>query len=123
MIKLTEDIPVEALSKLIIHGIQEKKGKEVISLDVSKLKEAVTDNFIICHADTTTQVRAIANSVEEEVKKATGMRPWKIEGYEHAQWILLDYVNVVVHVFLRDLRTFYGLEELWNDSVKTEYKD
>ena len=121
MIKPLDFIPAETLSEFIIHGIQEKKGKDLVKLDINHLKEAVTKMFFICHADSTTQVRAIAGAVEEEVKKAAGVRPWRIEGYEHAQWILLDYVDVVVHVFLKDLRGFYGLEELWNDAVKTEY--
>ncbi len=106
----------DTLKNWVIEGIKEKKGKNIVVLDLRKMKEAVTDYFIICHGDSTTQVKAIAESVDEEVHKALGVRAWQIEGRENASWVLVDYGDVVAHVFLRDIREFYNLEDLWNDA-------
>lgn len=106
------------LNEAIVFGILEKKGKNVVILDLRQLKEAVADWFIVCEGDSSTQVRAIADSVSEEVKKVLGERPWHVEGSENAQWVLLDYVNTVVHVFQPATRAFYGLENLWSDAEK-----
>lgn len=106
------------LNEAIVFGILEKKGKNVVILDLRQLKEAVADWFIVCEGDSSTQVRAIADSVSEEVKKSIGERPWHVEGSENAQWVLLDYVNTVVHVFQPATRAFYGLENLWSDAEK-----
>lgn len=106
------------LNEAIVFGILEKKGKNVVILDLRQLKEAVADWFILCEGDSSTQVRAIADSVSEEVKKVLGERPWHVEGSENAQWVLLDYVNTVVHVFQPATRAFYGLENLWSDAEK-----
>ena len=76
--------------------------------------------FIVCHATSTTQVRAIAGSIEEEVRKLMQSKPWHVEGIEHSQWVLMDYVNTVVHVFLKDLREYYRVEDLWNDAQRTD---
>ena len=83
---------------------------------------SVSDYFVICHAESTTQVKAIANSVEDEIYKATQQEPWRKEGLEHGEWILLDYVDVVVHVFRTDKREFYGMEDLWGDAEIKMYK-
>ncbi len=104
------------LSELAIHGIQEKKGNEIVRLDLRNLHSSVSDYFVICHAESGTQVKAIANSVEEEIYKAIKQEPYRKEGFEHAEWILLDYVDVVVHIFKTDKRQFYGIEELWGDA-------
>jgi ribosome-associated protein len=109
-----------SIEQYIIHGIQEKKGKSITMLNLTKLKDRVTDTFIIAEAESSTQLKAIADSVIEEVKKASGERPWSVEGLENAQWILLDYVDVVVHLFQPQYREFYGIEELWNDAVRTD---
>ena len=109
--------------KTIIHAIQEKKGDEIVSLDLRKIPEAVSDFFIICSAGSSTQVKAIADYVEEQVSKACGEIPFKHEGHQGAQWILIDYVNVVVHVMQTEPRKFYRLEEMWSDAPQTEHKD
>jgi len=110
------------ISELAIHGIQEKKGNEIVRLDLRNLNSSVTDYFVVCHADSTTQVKAIANSIEDEIFKATQQEPWRKEGLEYGEWILLDYVDVVVHVFRTDKREFYGVEELWGDAEIKYYK-
>jgi ribosome-associated protein len=107
--------------KTIIHAIQEKKGEKIVSLDLRKIPEAVADFFIICEATNNTQLKAIADSVEFEVKKTCGELPYKHEGRQGQQWILIDYVNVVVHVMLEEPRKFYGLEEMWSDAPAMEH--
>ena len=107
--------------KTIIHAIQEKKGERIVSLDLRKIPEAVADFFIICEATNNTQLKAIADSVEYEVKKNCGELPYKHEGRQGEQWILVDYVNVVVHIMLEEPRKFYGLEEMWSDAPAMEH--
>jgi ribosome-associated protein len=109
------------LFKIIIHAIQEKKGEKIVSLDLKKIPEAVTDFFIICEASNPIQLKAIADFVEEEVKKKCGENPYKHEGRQGEQWILIDYVNVVVHIMLEEPRKFYKLEEMWNDAAIMEH--
>ena len=109
------------LFKTIIHAIQEKKGENIISLDLRKIPEAVADFFIICEATNTTQLKAIADSVEELVKKTCGELPYKHDGRQSEQWILIDYVNSVVHVMLPEPRKFYQLEEMWSDAPAMEH--
>ena len=104
------------LADLAVEGIQEKKGYEIVSLDLRSVETSSTDFFIVCHAPSTTQVSAIAKSVEEFVHKNTGEYPWHSEGYENSEWILLDYVTVVVHIFQEDKRRFYAIEKLWADA-------
>lgn len=108
--------------KAIIHAIQEKKGSHIISLDLRKIPEAIADFFIICEADSTTQVKAIADFVEEHVRAATEEAPYHHEGHQGAQWVLVDYVNIVVHVMLPETRKFYKLEEMWSDAETEEHK-
>ena len=110
------------ISALIVHGMQEKKGNEIVRLDLRNLNSSVADFFIICHAESSTQIKAIANSVEEEVFKATGQEPVHKEGFQHAEWILLDYADVVVHIFKSDKREFYGIEDLWGDAEVKIYQ-
>lgn len=107
--------------KTIIHAIQEKKGEKIISLDLRKIPEAVADFFIICEATNNTQLKAIADSVEFEVKNTCGELPYKHEGRQAEQWILIDYVNAVVHIMLPEPRKFYGLEEMWSDAPAMEH--
>lgn len=107
--------------KTIIHAIQEKKGGKIISLDLKKIPEAVSDFFIICEASNNIQLKAIADSIEMEVKKKCGELPYKHEGRQGEQWILIDYVNAVVHVMLPEPRKFYRLEEMWNDASTAEH--
>jgi ribosome-associated protein len=109
--------------KTIIRAIQDKKGEHIVSLDLRKIHEAVADYFIICEATNQPQLRAIADAVEDAVKKACGETPYHHEGKQAAQWILLDYINVVVHVMLPESRRFYKLEEMWSDAVLDEHND
>jgi ribosome-associated protein len=107
--------------KAIIHAIQEKKGSNILSLDLRKIPEAVADFFIICEASSTTQVKAIADYVQEHVKNTAKDTPYRHEGQQAAQWVLVDYVNVVVHVMLPEVRKFYKLEEMWSDAGSEEH--
>lgn len=108
--------------KSIIHAIQEKKGENIVSLDLRKIDEAVADFFVICEASNPQQVRAIGEFVEEEVKKQVGENAYKHEGYQALQWVLIDYVNIVVHVMLPETRKFYALDEMWSDAEAMEHK-
>jgi ribosome-associated protein len=105
----------EKIVELIIEGLKEKKGKEIVSIDISKFENSVCNYFIICHGDSTTQVSAIAQWVEKTLEEQLNEKVWKKQGFENAQWILLDYIDVVVHVFLKESRDFYNLEGLWAD--------
>ncbi len=107
--------------KVIIQAIQEKKGEKIISLDLRKIQEAVADFFIVCEAGSTTQVRAIADFIETEVKQKCGELPYMHEGRQVLQWVIIDYINVVVHIMLPDSRRFYKLEEMWSDAVMEEH--
>ena len=109
--------------KTILHAIQEKKGTRIVSLDLRKIPEAVSDFFIICTAGSNTQGKAIAEYVEEQAQKLCGEVPFKHEGFQAAQWVLIDYVNVVVHVMQEEPRSFYRLEELWSDAPAMDHKD
>jgi len=108
--------------KTIIAAIQEKKGNNIISLDLRKIKEAVSDFFIVCEAGSNPQVRAIADNVVDRVREKCSENPYHHEGYSKLQWVLIDYVNVVVHVMLPDTRKFYKLEEMWSDGASEEHK-
>lgn len=109
------------LFKTIINAIRNKKGENIISLDLKKVQEAVADFFIICEASSHVQVKAIADAVEEEVKLKCEELPYRHEGYQALQWVLIDYVNIVVHIFQPENRKFYKLEEMWNDADQTEH--
>ena len=106
----------DTLAGLVVRGMQDKKASDIVVLNLKELKNAVADYFIICSANSDTQIEAVARSVEEEIEKVTGESPWQTEGRTNREWVLLDYVDVVVHVFLRDRRKFYALEELWGDA-------
>ena len=107
--------------KTIIKAIQDKKAENIISLDLRKIHEAVADFFIVCEANNQPQIRAIADSIEAEVKKKCGENPYRHEGKQALQWVLIDYVNVVVHIMVPESRRFYKLEEMWSDAVMEEY--
>jgi ribosome-associated protein len=106
-----------SLTELVIDSILDKKGEEVVHLDLTALPDAVSDHFIICHADSTTQVRAIGNHIVDNVFEKSGDKPFSKEGFDNAEWIIIDYMNVVVHVFYKEKRYFYHLEDLWHDAV------
>jgi ribosome-associated protein len=108
------------LFKTIIEAIQEKKGENIVSLDLRKIDEAVADYFILCEARSNIQVRSLSRNIEEVVERECEERPYHIEHGDH--WTLVDYVNVVVHIFQHDQRIFYNLETLWEDAPRTEFK-
>ncbi|MBC7412786.1 MAG: ribosome silencing factor [Bacteroidia bacterium] len=120
--KVTVD-NAELLVELIIIGMQEKKAQRITVLDLRDVENAVTDFFVISQAESTTQVDAIADSVWEEVRKNADEKPFHIEGKQASEWVLLDYVNVVAHVFQPDAREHYNLEKLWSEAVITRIKD
>ena len=113
----------EHLSEIAVAGIQEKKGEKITKLDMRGIDGSVCDFFVICQADNPRQVLAIADSVEDYVFENTKQWPYHREGKENAEWVLLDYVDVVVHIFLDERRDFYKLEKLWADAPRTDYPD
>lgn len=121
--KKKDALKVESLVNCVVDAILDKKGKEVTSLEIGKLPNAVCDYFIICHADSTTQVHAIAENIEIKVREKLNERVWKSAGHDNSIWIVLDFVNVVVHVFQTEWRYFYKIEELWADAQSRTYTD
>jgi ribosome-associated protein len=109
--------------KTIIQAIQEKKAENIVSLDLRKIHEAVADFFIICEAKNHIQVKAIADFIEEEVKKNCNEDAYKHEGRQASQWVLIDYVNIVIHIMLPEVRKFYKLEDMWSDAAGQDHKD
>ena len=109
--------------KTIVHAIHEKKGQNVVSLDLKKIPEAVADFFIICEATNPNQLRAIADSIEFEVKENLGEVANKHEGRQGEQWVLIDFVDIVIHIMLPETRKFYQLEEMWSDAPSMEHPD
>ena len=107
--------------KTIIQAIQQKKAENIVSLDLRKIPEAVTDFFVICEASSTTQVKAISDFVEMQLQNECGEKPFRHEGQQSAQWIIIDYVNVVIHVMQPEARKFYKLEEMWSDAPLAEH--
>lgn len=109
------------LKEVIIDSIKDKKGEKIISLDLSKINDAIADCFIICQADSTVQVKAIAEHIMQQTEKVANENPWHKEGLQKMDWVLLDYVDCVVHIFQPQAREFYQLEELWHDAKRKEY--
>lgn len=109
----------DELITLILDGIEEVKGLEINVLDLREIENTVCDYFIICNGTSNTHVNAIVNSIQKTVSKALKDKPWHIEGSENAEWVLLDYVNIVVHVFQKHIREFYDVEGLWGDAKVT----
>src|SRR5690606_31201561 len=110
------------LAEIVVHGMQEKKGQEIVKLEMRDDSATKSDYFVICNADSTIQVMAIANRVEEEVYKALSQEPWRKEGHENGEWVLLDFVDVVVHIFKTEKRSHYRIEDLWGDAKIEAYK-
>ncbi len=108
----------EQIVATVVEAMDSVKGKEIVTLDLRETGTAVTDYFVICHATSKTQVEAIADKVEDEVLEKTGVKPYHIEGKDNTEWILIDFVDVVVHIFLQSARSFYQLEELWADAER-----
>jgi ribosome-associated protein len=120
--KQSSEITSAELSKLVVKGMEEKKGQDIVIMDLRKVRSAFTDFFVICSGSSDTQIDAIAESVDVEVYKAVKQLPFHKEGKENKEWILLDYVDVVVHVFKKEKRDFFRLEELWGDAEFTYIK-
>ena len=112
-------VSADLLIAEIIKGIEEVKGENVTILDLREIENTVCDYFVLCDGNSNTQVGAIAGSIQKVVSKSLKEKPWHVEGESNAEWVLLDYVNVVVHVFQKRIREFYNLEELWGDSKIT----
>lgn len=110
------------LIEIISEGLLEKKAEDITVLDVHDLT-TLTDAFVVCHATTDVQIKAIADSVVVKTKKELGEGPWQQEGRDTRRWVILDYVNVVVHIFRKDLRSHYALERIWNDAEVSKIED
>jgi ribosome-associated protein len=113
---LKKDKGTDQLITQIIKGIEEVKGQDIEILDLREIENTVCDYFVICNGNSNTQVNAIVNSVQKTVSKAIQEKPWHVEGSNNAEWVLLDYVHVVVHVFQKQIREFYNIEGLWGDA-------
>jgi ribosome-associated protein len=111
----SESMNVGQKSELIIEAIREKKGHEIVTIDLSQVENSICDCFIICHGESVTQVGAITESIEKNLKENAGIRAHHVEGLRNSQWVLLDFFDVLVHVFLKEYRSFFKLEELWAD--------
>ncbi len=120
--KTTEKLNKLDLTQVIINLIDDKKGGNIVCMDLRKIPEAITDYFIICDCESTTQTRAITDYVEYEMAKTYGVKAFHVEGRSFGEWCLIDFGDVVVHIFQKERRAFYRLEELWHDAVIKEYK-
>ncbi|HMU97900.1 MAG TPA: ribosome silencing factor [Chitinophagales bacterium] len=120
--KTTEKLNKLDLTEVIINLIDDKKGGNIVCMDLRKIPEAITDYFIICDCESTTQTRAITDYVEYEMAKKYGIKAFHVEGRSFGEWCLIDFGDVVVHIFQKERRAFYRLEELWHDAVIKEYK-
>lgn len=117
-----ENRTTDQLITAILNGIEDVKGQNINILDLREIDNTVCDYFIICEGTSNTQVNAIVNSVQKKVSKELKDKPWHVEGSDNAEWVLMDYVNVVVHVFQKHIREYYDIESLWGDAVTTEIK-
>ena len=108
----------EEIVATVVEAMDSVKGKEIVTLDLRETGTAVTDYFVICHANSKTQVDALADKIIDEVREKNGVKPYHVEGRDNTEWILIDFVDVVVHVFLQSMRKFYQLEELWADAER-----
>ncbi|MFT5750694.1 MAG: ribosome-associated protein [Flavobacteriales bacterium] len=114
-----KETSTDQLITTILHGIEEVKGQGIDILDLRELENTVCDYFIICNGTSNTQVSAIVNSIQKTVSKEMKEKPWHTEGLDNSEWVLIDYVNVVVHVFQKHIREFYDIESLWGDAKIT----
>jgi len=116
MSKRTSLKELKELKAAIIEAIEDKKGENIVSIEIGKIDNAITEYFIICNAQSNTQVNAISDGIEKDVRKKLKERPWHTEGRDNAQWIVMDYSSITVHIFQTPYRDFYKLEELWADA-------
>lgn len=115
-----KQVSTDDLIAVIIKGIDDVKGEDIQLLDLREIENTVCDYFVICSGNSNTQVNAISGSVQKVVSKATKDKPWHVEGQANSEWVLMDYVNVVVHIFQKHVRDFYDIESLWGDAKITE---
>lgn len=120
MAKRKTDGDSTVLCNTIVEGMQENKAQDIVVLDLRKIEHAVCDYFVICSGESTTQVDGISSSVERYTRKMLKEKPYRVEGKANKEWILMDYINVVAHVFYRSTREFYDLEDLWADGKRTD---
>ncbi|MDR0660173.1 MAG: ribosome silencing factor [Prevotellaceae bacterium] len=121
--EIREEKETLGLLDVIVEAMFEKKAENIISLDLSSLDNSVCKYFVICNADSTTQVSAIAENVEDRTRERLGERVWRKDGFENSLWVVLDYGDIVVHVFQTECRNFYRLENLWADAELKRYAD
>jgi ribosome-associated protein len=114
--KRIKDLENEQIVKNIVEGIQERKGKEIVVVDMNRLKEAPCSYFVICEGDSTVHVNAVAHSIQEYVQEKIQVKPYAADGFENAEWIAMDYGQIIVHVFQRHARQYYDIEHLWADA-------
>ncbi len=118
--KIQKGISSEKLADVIVDSIQDVKGESIVKLDLRGVENAVCDYFIICSGESNTQVDGISNSIQRNTRETLQDKPWHQEGTQNSEWILLDYVNIVVHIFYKEVREFYDLEDLWADAERTD---
>jgi len=116
MQQVQSEVSSEVLCDWVVAGMSDKKALDIVVMDLREVKHAIADYFVICSGNSDTQIDAISDSIEEHVHKNAGQNPWKKEGRENKEWILLDYIDVIAHVFNKEKRKFFGLEELWGDA-------
>lgn len=116
-------VQTDKLLEVVIEGLRNNKAKDIHILNLKNLENSVADYFVICHGTSRTHVSSTAGSVEKEVKETFGEHPWKKEGHTNGEWVLVDYSSIVVHVFQREARDFYNIEELWADAEVTILED
>jgi len=119
----SDEFNVEQKRELILEAVLEKKGHQIVSIDLTEVENSICDCFIICHGESFTQVGAIVESIEKKLKKEAKIRAHHVEGLQNSQWVLLDYFDILVHVFQEEYRSFYKLEELWADGKVTRVTD
>ena len=120
MLKIKKDVNSQVLCDAIVEGMQENKAKDIVVLGLREISNSVCDFFVICSGESSTQVDGISTSVTRHTRKELSEKPWHIEGKTNSEWILLDYINVVAHIFYKDARPFYDLEDLWADAKRTD---
>ncbi|PID90626.1 MAG: ribosome silencing factor [Bacteroidetes bacterium] len=123
MVSENKEVRERELIRVVENAMRSKKARQIVELDLRGIEKRVCDFFIICHADSAPHIKTIAEEVEDRVAAGTGEWPWRMSGMENAQWIVMDYFDVVVHVFSTEARAFYDLESLWQDAVRREVAD
>jgi ribosome-associated protein len=120
MRNVVKEVDSKVLCDAIVEGMQDNKAQDIVVLDLRGISNAVCDFFVICSGESSTQVEGISNTVTRHTRKELKEKPWHIEGKTNSEWVLLDYINVVAHIFYKDARPFYDLEDLWADSIRTD---